>query len=99
MMKMRFLLLSALLTSASAAPLVADEVGEGYEMVLSSVSEIGEQWESRHRIGDGSLLHCNRALKTQVLPRVVPRGSIMSPGGNSYEWTVYAAVCKPEARR
>lgn len=93
------LILGALLAFISAFPIAADEVGEGYEMVWSSVSETGMQNELRMRIGDGSLVHCNRALKTQEIPRVVPRGSIMSPGGNSYEWTIYAVACKPEARR
>ena len=100
-MKKHSLFMAALLAFVPSYSLVAQDYppGEGYEMVLTSVSEIGEQHERGHRIGSGSLAACNLALKSQVLPRVVPRGNILSPGGKSYEWTVIEAKCRPEVKR
>jgi len=100
-MKKRALCIAALLAAVPSYALVAQDypAGEGYEMVLTSVSEIGQSNEWGHRIGDGSLSACNLALKHQVLPRVVPRGNIISPGGNSYEWTVIEAKCRPEVKK
>jgi len=100
MKKMRPLLLAALLASFPSWSLVAEEAekGDGYVMVWSSVSEIGQHVDTSRSVGDGSLIACNVAKKSQVVPRVVPRGLLLSPGGNSYEWTITAVSCKPESR-
>jgi hypothetical protein len=89
----------ALLACLLIRPAVAEDLppGEGYSMVWSSVAENGLQSEFGMRAGDGSLAACNMAKRSQVLPRVVPKGAIISPGGKSYEWTVTAVTCKPEA--
>nr|WP_295887856.1 hypothetical protein [uncultured Devosia sp.] len=91
------LLPAALLACLATGPATAQE--DRYDLVLTIVSETGNQAELPGFLADSSYFGCLAEKEKQVVPRPVPEGVLISPGGGSHAWTVISVECKRKARR
>ncbi|MET3899975.1 hypothetical protein ABIB57_003938 [Devosia sp. UYZn731] len=94
-MKKLVLFAGALLACIPTLAIADDQ----YDMEWTIVSETGQQGEMPFPAGDGTYSSCLQEKRNYVLPKKLPRGTIVSPDGNSYEWTITAVACKRRESR
>lgn len=70
---------------------------QDYVLMITLRSEIGTQTQMPLPVRWGTLASCNRMKKNNNIKTVWPRGTLISPGGKSYAWTVVDIKCQRSA--
>lgn len=76
------------------------QANDSYSFYMTIQSETGLVVVQEFPVADPrSPLECNQVKRSsRKVGEVIPRGVLISPGGNSYTWTVTAVACKPSKR-